>query len=82
MWVGGQRHGPTTLSPGKNRYPLYRRLGGPQDQSGWVRTVQPVASRYTDYAILAHPHLCTPKNYFFPSSTIQTPEQKFVKCVV
>ena len=23
-----------TLSPGKIRYPLYRRLGGPQDQSG------------------------------------------------
>ena len=42
-------------------YPLYRRLGGPQGQSGWVRkispplgfdlrTVQPVGSRYTDYA--------------------------------
>jgi hypothetical protein len=43
---------------------LYRRLGGPQGQSGWLRkispppgfdprTVQPVASRYTDYAIPA-----------------------------
>jgi hypothetical protein len=41
---------------------LYRRLGGPQGRSGRVRkispppgfdprTVQPVASRYTDYAI-------------------------------
>jgi len=41
--------------------PLYRKLGGPQGQSGQVwkispppgfdpRTVQPVASRYTDYA--------------------------------
>jgi len=40
---------------------LYRRLGGPQGRSGQVRkilsppgfdprTVQPVASRYTDYA--------------------------------
>jgi len=49
------------LSPGKSRYPFYRRLGGPQDRSGQVqkisppprfdpRTVQPVASRYTDYA--------------------------------
>jgi hypothetical protein len=50
-----------TLPPGKTRYPLYRRLGGPQGQSGQVRkmspppafdpwTVQPVGSRYTDYA--------------------------------
>ena len=49
------------LPPGKTRYPLYRRLGGPQDRSGQVRkispltgfdprTVQPVGSRYTDYA--------------------------------
>ena len=47
------------LPPEKTRYPLYRRLGGPQGQSGQVRkispppgfdprTVQPVASRYTD----------------------------------
>jgi hypothetical protein len=50
-----------SLPPGKTRYPLYRRLGGPQDRSGQVRkisyppgfdppNVQPVASRYTDYA--------------------------------
>ena len=49
------------FTPGKTRYPLYRRLGGPQGWSGQVRkispppgfdprTVQPVASRYTDYA--------------------------------
>jgi len=49
-----------SLLPGKTRYPLYRRLGGPQGRSGEVRktsppsgfdsrTVQPVASRYTDY---------------------------------
>ena len=48
-----------SLTPGKTRYPLYRRLGGPQGRSGQVwkispplgfdpRTVQPVASRYTD----------------------------------
>jgi hypothetical protein len=66
MGVGGQRHGPTALPPGKTRYPMYRRLGGPQGQSGRVRTVQPVASRYSGYAILAHSHLCTPKNLFFP----------------
>ena len=50
-----------SLLPGKTRYPLYRRLGGPQDRSGQVRkispppgfdprTVQSVASRYTDWA--------------------------------
>jgi hypothetical protein len=56
MGVGGQRHAPAALSPGKTRYPLYRRLGGPQGRSVQVRkissppgfdsqTVQPVASR-------------------------------------
>ena len=65
MGVGGQRHAPAALPPGKTRYPLYRRLGGPQGRSGRVRkishppeidprTVQPVASRYTDWAITAH----------------------------
>ena len=50
-----------SLPLGKTRYPLYRRLGGPQGRAGQVRkisppsgfdrqTVQPVASRYTDYA--------------------------------
>jgi hypothetical protein len=48
-----------SLPRGKTQYPLYRRLGGPQGRSGQVRkispppgfdrrTVQPVASRYTD----------------------------------
>jgi len=59
MEVGAQRHAPAALPPGKTRYPLYRRLGGPQVLSGRVRkisppkgfnprTVQPVPSRYTD----------------------------------
>ena len=50
-----------SLPPGKTRYPLCMRLGGPQDRSGQVRkisppqgfnprTVRPVASRYSDYA--------------------------------
>jgi len=52
-----------SLPPGKTQYPLYRRLGGPQGRSGQVRkisplpgfdprTVQPVASRYTDWAYI------------------------------
>ena len=28
--VGGQHHAPAALPPGKTRYPLYTRLGGPQ----------------------------------------------------
>jgi len=49
-----------TLPPEKTRYPLYRRLGGPQGRSGRAeiliptrirsRTVQPIVSRYTDWA--------------------------------
>ena len=64
MGIGGQHHTPAALPPGKTRYPLYRRLGGPQGRSGRMRkispsprfdplTVQPVASRYTDWAIPA-----------------------------
>ena len=29
------------LPPGKTRYPLYRRLGGPQGRSGQVRKISP-----------------------------------------
>jgi len=59
MGVGSQRHAPTALPPGKTRYPLYRRLGGPEDRLDGCgksrpplgfdhRSVQPVASRYTE----------------------------------
>jgi hypothetical protein len=62
--VGGQRHALAAVPLGKTRYPLYKRLGGSQSQSGQVRkispppgfdpqTVQPVASRYTNYTIQA-----------------------------
>jgi hypothetical protein len=57
---GSVSHPGRSLPLGKNRYPLYRRWGGPQGRSGQVwksspppgfdpRTVQPVASPYTDY---------------------------------
>jgi hypothetical protein len=56
---GGHRYTPAALPPGKTRYPLYRRLGGSKGRYGRAqeispppgfdpRTVQPVASRYTD----------------------------------
>jgi len=64
------------FTPGKIRDPLYRRLGGPQGRSGQVwktsptpefdlRTVQPVASRYTDY--VTWPTLFRARNKFLPS---------------
>ena len=63
MGVGGQHHAPAALLPGMTRYPLCSRLGVSQGRSGRVRiispppgfdprTLHPVASRYTDYAIL------------------------------
>jgi hypothetical protein len=39
--MGGQGHAPAALTPGKTRYPLYRRLGGPQGRSGRVRKIWP-----------------------------------------
>jgi len=74
MGVGGQRHTLAALPPGKAQYPLYRRQGGPQGWSGWVqktlpppgfdlRAIQPIASHYTDYAILADVTLSILKFY-------------------
>jgi len=37
--VGGEGHAQAALAPGKTRRPLYRRMGGPQGRSGWVRYV-------------------------------------------
>ena len=65
MRVGDQCHALAPLPPGITRYPLYRRLGGPQGRCGRVLkilpplgldpwTIQLVASCYTDYAIPAH----------------------------
>ena len=34
--VGDQRHGPAALPPGKTRYPMYRRLGGPKSRPVWT----------------------------------------------
>ena len=65
MGVGGQRYTPAAIPPEKTRYTLYRRLGGPPGPV-WTGaenlalpefdpgTVQPVASRYTDWAIPVH----------------------------
>jgi hypothetical protein len=69
--VGGQCHNWSALPPGKTRYPMYRRLGGPQGLSGRVRKISPspgfgpptfqlIASRCTEYAIPAHQRPCYP----------------------
>jgi hypothetical protein len=39
--MGDQRHVSAALFPVKIRYPLYRRLGGPQVRSGQVRKISP-----------------------------------------
>ena len=69
------------LPPGKTRYPLYRRLGGPQGRSGraenitpmWFhpRTIQPIVSRYTDWATWPTTHWdpCNPVYYRYSTST-------------
>jgi hypothetical protein len=65
MGMGDKPHAWAALPPEKTRYPLYRRLGGPQTQFGQVRkisplpgydprAVQPVTSRYTNWAISSH----------------------------
>ena len=81
MGVGGQHHAPAALLPGKTRYPLYRRMGRPQDRSGRVRkispqpgfdarTVQPVASRYTDCTVLALQIYVILLKYYPPSNAV------------
>jgi len=70
MGMGSQLYVPAALPPGKTRYPLYKRIGGAQGRSGRVRkisippgfdlrTVHPVASRYTDCTTPAHQNYTT-----------------------
>jgi hypothetical protein len=76
--VGGQLHVSAALPPppGMTRYPFYKRLGRPQGQSGRVlkispapgfdpRTVQLVASRYTDYVYWCSRLLLTAPDVIF-----------------
>jgi len=77
MGVGGQRHAPAALPPGKAQYPLHVWMGGHQCQSEHVQnivpplglnpqTAQSVVSRYSNYAFLA-----TPKCVCIPVKLIQ-----------
>jgi hypothetical protein len=73
MGMGCQRHAPATLTPGMTRYPLYRRLGGPQGRSEPVRKISfqpgfdPWLSSPYQVAILttlSRPTLSTVTKYF------------------
>jgi len=81
-----------TLPPEKTSYLLCRRLDGPQDQSWRVqnisspqgfdpRTVQPVASRYTDWAIPArlYPVLLNNAHIPFSQSFQKITVNKFIR---
>ena len=47
--MSGQQHAPGhNLLPGKTRYPLYRRLGGPQGRSGRAENLVPTGIRCPD----------------------------------
>jgi hypothetical protein len=71
MGVGGHRLAPAALHPGKTRYPLYRWAPGAvctgaenlDPPPGFdPRTVEPVSSRYIDYAVPAHTPLLSQTN--------------------
>ena len=76
------------LPPGETRYPLNRRLGGPQELSGWVRkispppgfypwTVQHVASCYSDCVI---PAIYVPdRNSFCLNAALDNPWKFLVR---
>ena len=87
---GGQHHAPTALPPGKTRYPLYRRLGGPQGRSGPVRKISPpptgfrspyrparIESRYTDWGVPAHVVIPEPWTKHYSSKVLDIRHKYF-----
>ena len=71
MGVGGQHHAPAALPPEVTRYPLYRRLDGPQVRSGrLLKILPPIGIRFLDRPArsellyrLSYRLLCRPKTY-------------------
>jgi hypothetical protein len=88
--VGWLKSRPGCYTTGKeNRYPFYRRLGGPQGQSGRVRkispppgfdpqTFQPVASRCTGWAIPPHRSKLNPLLILFRASSVQITQSSLI----
>ena len=90
---------PGRFTPWKTRYRLYRRIGRPQGRSGWVqkisprpgfdpRSVQPVASRYTNWALPSLHHAearmkMKANNYYFCviQSIVRRNNWKITPCV-
>jgi hypothetical protein len=60
--VGGQRHAPAALSPGKTQYILSRRLGGPQGRSGLLEVYKVEINVLKNYLFVA-------KNFIFIGQT-------------
>jgi hypothetical protein len=76
-WVGGQHLVPS-LYPRKDSVPVYRRLGEqkiPPPPEFNLRTVQPVASHYTDWAIPAHYSLFVIFKFF-----VSQPVNRWISC--
>jgi len=59
--VGGQCHGPAALPLGMTQYPLYRRLGGQQGQSGGVQKISVPDSK--SKVKVSHDRLRWPKGF-------------------
>jgi len=84
-----------TLPPGKTRYPLYRRLGGPQGRSGRAenlvptdirsRTVQPVAQSLYRLSYPAQVIGSAPINIcnilYMKQASAQPSQQREIHCV-
>jgi hypothetical protein len=93
MRVDGQLHAPAAIPPEMTRYSLYRRLGEPQGRSGRLRkispppgldprTVQPVAIRYTDYAIPALTYQVHRRNKSFSDFGIVAQKTAWITFVI
>jgi hypothetical protein len=66
--VGGQCHAPVAVPPGRTRYQLFWRLGGPQGRSGRVRKISPPTGiRYPDRPARSEslPRLSYPGPYIY-----------------
>ena len=70
-----------TLPPGKTRYPLYRRLGGPQGRSGLVRKISPhrdsIPGPSSPQAVSIPTELPGPKIFYVPCLLIEIISRKF-----